>query len=356
MSLNNVRALGDDRPWKDEVEREVNKLWNTVRFNVTSSNGSSTTRTSTPVASSPNYLINGGFDFWQRGITSTTNAAYIADRWIHSRSAGTHTVSRSTDVPEDAEVQYSLSFASTTGTAPTITQRIESFNSLQFANQPVTVSVWAKSTVGTGGLSWSTAYPTVIDNWAAETADTSGVFTASMVVDSWILYTATFTASALATLGYRISIFRNVTTTSTTTLYAGVQLEFGISATRFKRAGSTYTEEQLSCQRYYYRLTNPSAATNAIASGAYYTTTACYVPFKMPVTMRIGPTLGTSTASNFLILAGGSSRAASAITQYGTVSTDVATMNVTTAAATAGQGAWLETATSGAWLEFSSEL
>jgi hypothetical protein len=32
MSLNNVRAVGDDRPWKDEVERELAKVWDTLRY------------------------------------------------------------------------------------------------------------------------------------------------------------------------------------------------------------------------------------------------------------------------------------------------------------------------------------
>jgi hypothetical protein len=202
---------------------------------------------------SPNFLINGGFDFWQRGTTSTANAVYIADRWIHSRSAGTHTASQSTDTPAAADVQYSFSMASTTGTAPLIAQRIESINSSQFAGATVTLSVWAKSTVGIGPLAWTAAYPTATDNWTSETADTSGTFAASMTVGTWTRYSATFTANALATRGYRIAIYRNVTTTSTTTLYAGAQLELGSTATPFARAGSTYTEEQMACFRYYQR-------------------------------------------------------------------------------------------------------
>ena len=215
----------------------------------------------TGIPNTRNYLINGGFDFWQRGTSSTANAVYIADRWIHSRTAGTHTVSQSTDTPTAADVTYSLSFASTSGTNPTITQRIESVNSVQFSSQRVILSVWAKSTTGTAGLSWSTSYPNATDNWASETADTSGTFTASMTVGTWTRYTANFVANALSTRGYAIKIFRNVTTTSTTTLYAGVQLEtnnnvnnFGTSyASTFKRAGSTYTEEQMACFRYYQR-------------------------------------------------------------------------------------------------------
>lgn len=32
MSINNVRALGDDRPWKDEVERELATIWDTLKY------------------------------------------------------------------------------------------------------------------------------------------------------------------------------------------------------------------------------------------------------------------------------------------------------------------------------------
>lgn len=222
-------------------------------------NGSGLWQNTFSGVTSRNFLINGGFDFWQRGTSSTANSVYIADRWIHSRSAGTHTASRSTDVPTDANVGFSFSMASTSGTVPAIVQRIESVNSSQFAGQTVTLSVWAKSTVGTGALAWSSAYPTATDNWASETADTSGTFAASMTVGAWTRYTATFTANALATRGYRVTIYRNVTTTSTTTLYAGAQLEFGSVPTRFARAGSTYSEEQMACFRYYYRAVAESA-------------------------------------------------------------------------------------------------
>ena len=244
---------------------------------------------------SPNYLINGAFDFWQRGTSSTTNGVYLADRWIHYRDAGTHTVSRSTDVPADADVQYSLQFASTSGTNPDIIQRIESVNSLQFAGQRVTLSVWAKSTVGTNGLSWYSTYAGSTDNWSSPVLDASGSFTASMTVGNWTRYTATFNVNALATRGYAINIYRNVTTTSTTTLYAGVQLELGSLATRFERAGSTYTEEQNACFRYYYR---------AVAESAYgwfgqmhmASNVLGLLPITVPVNMRTIPHTLDATA------------------------------------------------------------
>src|SRR6056297_3118682 len=51
-------------------------------------------------ALSPNYIINGAFDFWQRGdgpfdiAGSNTNAAYTADRWNVIPSGGTGATSK----------------------------------------------------------------------------------------------------------------------------------------------------------------------------------------------------------------------------------------------------------------------
>jgi microcystin-dependent protein len=49
MSLNNVRAVGDDRPWKDEVEREVNKIWDSMRLSTSTTSSTATPATLNPV-------------------------------------------------------------------------------------------------------------------------------------------------------------------------------------------------------------------------------------------------------------------------------------------------------------------
>ena len=202
---------------------------------------------------SPNVFINGGFDIWQRGTSSTTTAVYIADRWIHSFSAGTATVSRSTDTPSGIFAEYSLSFASTSGTNPQIQQRIESFNAVGLAGQTVTLSLYAKATVGTGGLSFSTGYASAVDNFTTITTDVAATaLTASMsTTGGWVRYSATFVVNANAVNGYAINIFRNVTTTSTTTLYSGIQLELGSVATSFRRNAPSIQAELAACQRYY---------------------------------------------------------------------------------------------------------
>ena len=119
----------------------------------------------TAVSGSRNHILNGAFDIWQRGTTGfTTNNSYTADRWIASSSAGSFTVSRSLNPPRAAlsfgyaeprsESLYALSFVSNSGTNPTITQRIESSNSVAFAGRAVTLSVWVNAQTGSSGINW----------------------------------------------------------------------------------------------------------------------------------------------------------------------------------------------------------
>lgn len=60
MALNNVRPVGDDRPWKDEVEREFRKIWDALKF------GKITLRAATTSA------LSGGGGTSGPGITSIT--------------------------------------------------------------------------------------------------------------------------------------------------------------------------------------------------------------------------------------------------------------------------------------------
>jgi hypothetical protein len=248
-----------------------------------------------PFINRTNFLINGGFDIWQRGTSSTANGVYIADRWIHERYAGTHTVSRSTDVPVTT-LQYSLSFASTSGSSPSLFQRIEAANAAQLVGQTVTFSIWAKSTVGTGGLSWTSFFPTTTaDTFSAITTDQTGVFNATMTVGTWTRYSATFTVAAGAVRGYGVNVFRSVTTANTTTLYAGAQLEIGTVVTAFRRNAPSIQAELAACQRYYYRAVADSAY-GWFGMMSHASTTLGLMVITLPVTMRAAPTLFESSA------------------------------------------------------------
>ena len=75
-----------------------------------------------------NRFINGSFDIWQRG-TSSTSSGYLADRWYFGLSGGTATCSRQEHSGSQANFsgsQYYLRIASTSSSDYLgIRQRIE---------------------------------------------------------------------------------------------------------------------------------------------------------------------------------------------------------------------------------------
>lgn len=103
-----------------------------------------------------NYLINGGFDIWQRGTSFTadsgTPVAYIADRWIseYGNGSASNAITRQlfsvgqTDVPGDPVhyLRISRSVAGSLNT-PLLAQLIEDAETL--SGTSATIQFWAKS-------------------------------------------------------------------------------------------------------------------------------------------------------------------------------------------------------------------
>lgn len=242
---------------------------------------------------SQNFIINGGMDIWQRGTTAvTTNGNYSADRWIIGSSAGTNSVTQSTDVPTGIGVQYSLSFAGTSTTNPLIRQRIEAQNAMMLAGKTVTLSFYAKSTSGTAAIKVNTGVPTTtadtFGTWASPTvtADQSAlaVTPTGNASTSWTRYSVTFTVSANATRGYQIDLYRETTTASSTTLFTGIQLEVGTTATSFRRNAPSIQAELAACQRYYIRFTE-----TWIGVGTAVSTVRLLIHIPLPAQMRTTP-------------------------------------------------------------------
>jgi hypothetical protein len=259
---------------------------------------------------SQNHIINGAFDIWQRGTSAASNISYLADRWLHLSSAGLNAVFRDEDVPENTGLIYSLCFISNNGTNPSIIQRIESSNSINIAGRTVTLSLWAKSDVGTAGLTWSTATPSSIDTWTGSDTDQSGTFAASMTVGEWTRYSATFTVTATASTGYQIVITRSATATSTTTYFTGIQLEEGPAATPFRRNAPSIQAELAACQRYYWIGGNS-------ATGVMNNATSARFSVQYPVTMRSAPTIRIEATPRALNPTVSESQTNTAFTTYG---------------------------------------
>jgi hypothetical protein len=105
-------------------------------------------------AAGKNHIINGAFDFWQRGTTfnNMSSGSYTADRFLYSWDGnGTMNCSRQTFTPGSAPVsgyEGTYFIRGNVGTAGTSTvldlnHRVEDVRSL--AGQTVTLSFWAKA-------------------------------------------------------------------------------------------------------------------------------------------------------------------------------------------------------------------
>jgi hypothetical protein len=187
-----------------------------------------------------NRIINGLFDFWQRG-TSGTGAVYVADRWTTDQVNTTQ--ARSTDVPSGIGVDYSLQVSGSSGTVATA-QKIESKNVRDLAGQQVTVSFYAKAASGSPTLNFDVRYATALDNFAGMTIMQGSTVALST---TWTRYSFTFSALSTNVVNGLALFFYN--TSTQTFLLSQVQLEKGSTATSFDYR--PYGTELALCQRYY---------------------------------------------------------------------------------------------------------
>lgn len=105
-----------------------------------------------------NDIINGGFNFWQRGTSFNPilNTEYSADRWQYSEvGAMIHRIDRSTDVPSSSpfDINYSILVDCTNasgglavGEYAFISQKIEGYNFKKYVRGFGTLSFWVKGT------------------------------------------------------------------------------------------------------------------------------------------------------------------------------------------------------------------
>lgn len=246
-----------------------------------------------PLAGFRNIIINGSFDFWQRG-TSFTGTQYGADRWMNSAVGTACTMSRQTfgigqtDVPGFPTYFCRVGVTSVAGNNnyAFIEQRIENVNT--FNGEEIAVSFWAKANVpknisisllqffGTGGTPSGTISGIgatkvgITTTWEKvevliNVPSTAGKFIGTNLDDSLRLRihfdAGSNETSETTSLGRQSGIFD----------LAQVQVERGPVATPFEMRPKD-TEFSL-CKRYYLAIAEYSGAlTTAIFSvgGAAY--------------------------------------------------------------------------------------
>ena len=224
-----------------------------------------------------NLIINGGFDVWQRGTTSSGGVAgtFTADRWAHW--AGDLAVSKQFDTTYGNFVRVR---GNTTSPAY-FTHRVELPELYQ--NKTITLSFFAKASTN------------IAVNQKVRVAHAGGDYDRDTVASfalttSWQKFSYTIDVNGGA-YSYNSSsylefqVISNVNMNAVDIDIAQVQAELGSVATDFEHR--SYGEELALCQRYYYS----EDFTPYNVGFAFNTTQITVNAIKFPVAMRVVPTI-----------------------------------------------------------------
>ena len=254
---------------------------------------SGTVATTSNIVGFKNYIINGGFNVWQRGVapTITTSPTYgKADRFLCYVSDGTSVsgyIEQSLDTNFNSGYRLWLSALSYTNGVWAIQQRIESFNSKYLNSKKVTVSFRIYHDFGsTRAITVTLSKPTSLDNFGS-TSIVGSVYTSQPIpTATYTNVTASFTiGSSDATNGLMLQInaLSAETATSKNVLIGDIQLEEGSVTTPFEQRPVGL--ELSLCQRYY-EVVNTSFITSYALNG-----NSLGGLVKFNVTKRVQPTL-----------------------------------------------------------------
>lgn len=200
-----------------------------------------------------NMIINGAFNFWQRGSSAVSGNVFRADRFL---AVDNSSYGISSSVPTSTllvpQFRYSARhYFSSTGT-PYLRQRIESINAYQASNKYVTVSFWArKNTSGSGnGFLYVELYaPGSNDNYSYSYFLAGNSLDNWVLTDQWQYWSKTFLLnSTLPTQGMEVRFYRS-SAAANDTLFTGIQVEVGSAPSNFEFVD--FDTEFNRCQRYF---------------------------------------------------------------------------------------------------------
>ncbi len=231
-----------------------------------------------------NYLINGGFDFFQRNSDTSptaasemnTTAGYVcADRWIMVRSANgdwttpsdrPRPVRSTASVPSNGLSSQSLSIPwnpNNTGASFTISQRIEGSLAQELVGKAISLSFWTLS--NNQQITVSFRYANTVNNFSATTLIGSATVFPNTVSAVWReLKIENFQLSGNVENGLEILFQVSNVASSTSCSFSQMMLTATPVARAFRRHGQSMASELVACQRFYEKsyalLINPSTA------------------------------------------------------------------------------------------------
>ena len=241
---------------------------------------------------SPNYVINGALDFWQRGTGATlggnSSGFPSADRMrviSSGASSPAITLSRSTDVPSGVGAQYSaaMSWSSNISAGDVMIVHAVENGKYLFAGKTVTVSFYAKAA-------------TAIQSKFDFDQDYSETF--FNLTTSWARYSHTVTLpsnygtsrpSAAAqndNVEMRFIRFTSISSAANTIYFTGLQVEESPIATPFRRNAPSLQAELSACHRYYWRLVGTATTVTPALLAIAFSSGGGFVNMQFPVQMR----------------------------------------------------------------------
>lgn len=322
-----------------------------------------------------NVLTNSTFAVQQRATVGSTDNSYGLDGVrLLLEAANAATISQDTaDVPDRAKYAAKLTVGSANNNKFGIFMPVEGKEMWHLRGQAVSVRVPLKATAGISDVrvgilqftgtedaisgdpisSWGGAgsNPTLAANWAfANTPANLNVTT------SWADYTIeNVTVSASATnLALIVWCDDKTTTTTTDVLRVGGYCWLGKGSTAPSVILPAFEDELRKCRRYLFAVTGNS---KAVDSGQCLSGTAAKIVVRLPVPMRTSPTLGSLTASHYIVADSSGGAVTCSALALDAAWTDVAKLDATVASGlTAGNATWLQTNNASAELLLTAEL
>jgi hypothetical protein len=316
-------------------------------------------------AGGKNYIINGGFDIWQRGTSFTGQNEYTADRFKISWNGGAGTTTRQLSgipgIQYCQRIQRNAGNANVSGVFGGYALGPEDVVPLQ--SKIVTLSAYVRA-----GANYSSASSLLFFgvNWGT---GTGGQVFASLTNDTF-LANPSFT---LTTAWQRVSFTMTIPSTATELRFypyyyevgtagandyfewTGVQLELGPTPTVFSRYGGGYDGELAACQRYFQALSWGPTYNTAIHSGHFWSSTKSLGTVHLKRTMRGTPAVSISAPSHVTVYSANSTYSVSSIGVDAATPSSFDIEFVTSSAGTAGYGTFNRITNSSGYLWISAE-
>lgn len=249
-----------------------------------------------------NWIINGGFDVWQRSTDTTSNTVSgtyyaAADRWQTWLGSATNIrYQRTTGTNNTYAYRIQRQSGSSVATNTQISQGLEQANAVKLAGKTVTLSFYAKAgaNFSSASLSARIYVGTTGDVNLINTGATLQASTAPVLTTTSTRYTLTTTVPSNS-LYVGLNFIVNWTGTAGADDWfelENVQLEVGSVATPFEV--EPYETALRKCQRYYYK----HAPSGQTYMAFYYASTSqprLVLPLPVPMRTNVATTGVTHT-------------------------------------------------------------